>query len=610
MFPWLIACYTGYKKKALPIVMDILTVIAYFFMFINTSDSMSPFWLDVLLIPLGLILVHSGLAIRFQYRSGERVKANWLVLIMIIYLILYIPTLGNQLSHNYFGKLLHAKFFYPINLFAITFIFLMGIRLRSHTIQKIRLERLLINRNLRWDSIMKNMQVFIVHLDMMGKIHYINPYAVHLLGYKESSELLNLNWFDLAIPTEESEKRQIQFQQFITHNEFPNDYKSEIKNNHGERIMMSWSNLLLNNDAGLPDGLFTIGTDITDREKFVLQIQDLRTKLEKENLLLKGETIPEWMEKEIVGKSQALKYVVQKAKQVAATTATVLLEGETGVGKELFSDMIQRYSLRTTSPYIKVNCGALPVELVEDELFGHEKGAFTGAVQIRKGRFELANGGTIFLDEIGELPLILQPKLLRVLQNGEFERIGGQQTLKVDVRVIAATNRVLAKEVKEGRFRDDLYYRLNVFPITIPPLRNRTEDLPMLIQFYIDKKAKKHNKLIENISKSDMNSLLQYNWPGNIRELKNVIERAVISSVDGTLIFDPENFHSNGNFHHSRDESSLDKVEKDHIIRILQECKWQIAGPGGAAEILTIHPNTLRSRMKKLNISRQTSENS
>jgi formate hydrogenlyase transcriptional activator len=259
-----------------------------------------------------------------------------------------------------------------------------------------------------------------------------------------------------------------------------------------------------------------------------------------------------------------------------------------------------------------LNCSALPAELIEDELFGHEKGAFTGAIQSRKGRFEMADGGTIFLDEIGELPLALQPKLLRVLQNGEFQRVGGQQTVKVDVRIIAATNRDLEAEVNQARFREDLFYRLNVFPITIPSLRSRKEDIPLLIKFYIDRMVRKHNKEIQNISKADMQRLCGYAWPGNVRELANVIERSVISSEGDTLKLDwfyhgigNGNGHNNGNGAGAVKGSSMEEVEKAHIVHVLDECHWKINGDNGAAEKLNMHPNTLRSRMKKFNIARE-----
>ncbi len=258
-------------------------------------------------------------------------------------------------------------------------------------------------------------------------------------------------------------------------------------------------------------------------------------------------------------------------------------------------------------PFVKLNCGALPAELIEDELFGHEKGAFTGALQARKGRFEIADGGTIFLDEIGELPVSLQPKLLRVLQNGEFERVGGHQTIKVDVRIIAATNRELENEVKAGRFRDDLFYRLNVFPITIPSLRNRKEDIPMLVEFFVEHESRKHSKTFKNINKSDLNHLSEYDWPGNIREMRNVIERAIINSETSTLKFDLF-YNSIKDKPRHNPSASLEELEKDHIIKVLQESRWRISGEGSASEKLIINPSTLRSRMKKLNIRRSGNE--
>jgi transcriptional regulator with GAF, ATPase, and Fis domain len=315
---------------------------------------------------------------------------------------------------------------------------------------------------------------------------------------------------------------------------------------------------------------------------------------------LKNDALPEGSEPGIIGKSEAILYAIQKAKQVATTNAAVLLEGETGVGKELFANLIHKNSYRSDKPLVKVNCAALPSELIESELFGHEKGSFTGALQARKGRFELANGGTIFLDEIGELPLSLQPKLLRVLQNGEFERIGSQETIKVDVRIISATNRNLLSEVNTNHFREDLYYRLNVFPVTIPALRNRKEDIPLLVNHFVKTFSDEHHKQIENISKADLVRLTEYPWPGNIRELINVIERSIISSKGNTLRLEwIDSFTET-----TVSSFSIEEVERAHILKVLKESNWKINGQDGAAVKLGLNPNTLRSRLKKLNISR------
>ena len=294
------------------------------------------------------------------------------------------------------------------------------------------------------------------------------------------------------------------------------------------------------------DGTFLgyIGTaiDITERKRAeqdlnaaLVEIRGLKERLEEENLYLKEEIFEVKGFDEIVGKSDALKYVLTRVEQVAKTDATVLLQGETGVGKELIARVIHEKSSRSNGPQVKVNCATLPEALVESELFGHEKGAFTGADRQRKGRFELADGGTLLLDEVGELPLGTQVKLLRVLQEGEFERVGGSRTIKVKVRVIAATNRKLHDDVSTGRFRQDLFYRLNVYPLTIPPLRQRREDIPLLVSHYARQIGERLGKSISEVPAQVMREFTEYNWPGNIRELQNVIERAVIVSSDGVL---------------------------------------------------------------------------
>ncbi|EGW21941.1 sigma54 specific transcriptional regulator, Fis family [Methylobacter tundripaludum SV96] len=299
-----------------------------------------------------------------------------------------------------------------------------------------------------------------------------------------------------------------------------------------------------------------------------------------------------------------MRTVMEQVRMVARTDTPVLLLGETGTGKELLARAIHEFSDRSAAILVKVNCAALPAELIESELFGHEKGAFTGATQQRKGRFELADGGSLFLDELGELSLSAQAKLLRVLQEQEFERVGGSETIRVDVRVIAATNRNLAEEVSLGRFRSDLYYRLNVFPIEVPALRQRVADIPLLARFFLDKYAKKFGKRFDDIDPAGLDYLRQYLWPGNVRELQNVIERAVILS-QGSLLdiapLQPARAHPEAATGKLR---TLEAVEREHITRTLEATNWQISGVKGAAAILGMNPNTLRSRMLKLGISR------
>ena len=304
---------------------------------------------------------------------------------------------------------------------------------------------------------------------------------------------------------------------------------------------------------------------------------------------------------QILGQSDGLKYVLYRVEQVAPHNTTVLILGETGTGKELTADLIHSLSPRKDRPLITVNCAALPANLIESELFGREKGAFTGANTRQVGRFEVAHGSTLCLDEIGELPLELQAKLLRAVQQNEFERLGSSQTIKVDVRIIATTNRNLDEEVRQGRFRQDLYYRLNVFPITVPPLRQRKEDIPILAQAFMERYARKLGKPITSIQKGTMKALQDYPWPGNIRELESVIERAVILCPGPVLqLADKLEIPS---FPSSVGMNTLEEVERYQILKILSETRWRIEGKDGAATILGLHPSTLRARMQKLGIS-------
>jgi len=363
-----------------------------------------------------------------------------------------------------------------------------------------------------------------------------------------------------------------------------------------------------------PDGRYMgtiiMFTDITERkqsemelERAYAEIAQLTQQIEADKNYLQEEIKIEHDFDKIIGNSDAIKYVLFRLEQVAKTDAAVIILGETGTGKELIARALHSTSARAKRPLIKVNCATLTAQFIESELFGHVKGAFTDAIADRQGRFELANKGTLFLDEIGELPLDLQPKLLRVLQDGEFEKLGDSRTITTDVRVIAATNRDLEALVRSGKFRKDLWYRLNVFPISIPPLRQRKEDIPDMVNHFVKKIGKATGKIITHIPEAVLDELATYDWPGNIRELEHIIERAIITSTSNRL-----------RLMESLERTAIEKphvgllshseMEREHILRALEQTQWVIEGPNGAAGILKMHPNTLRYRMKKLNIQR------
>ena len=356
--------------------------------------------------------------------------------------------------------------------------------------------------------------------------------------------------------------------------------------------------------AGAVIGLTGASMDVTELRETTEQLREAKKKLTEEKLYLEQEINTELGFAEIIGRSKALEAVMEKVKKVAASNATVLLLGETGTGKELVARAVHWLSPRTGNSFIKLNCAAIPSGLLESELFGHEKGAFTGAVSRKIGRLELADKGTLFLDEIGEIPLALQPKLLRVLQDREFERLGGTHTLKVDFRLVAATNRDLADAVQHNEFRSDLFYRLNVFPIRVPPLRERREDIPLLVEYFVQKFARRMNKSITSIPKKTMDMLMGLEWPGNVRELENFIERAVILTQGSVLVSPLSELVPIGTTaEKKRVDETLEATEREHILRALRESHGQIGGVKGAAARLGLKRTTLQSKLKQLGIN-------
>ncbi len=366
-------------------------------------------------------------------------------------------------------------------------------------------------------------------------------------------------------------------------------------------------------ESGDPDPqnvefLLQVATQIAlaiDHVRAYEEINRLREKLARENAYLLEEIKISHDFGAMIGNSHKFKSVLELAQKVAPTNSSVLITGETGTGKELLARLIHELSPRHENPFVRVNCASLPAGLVESELFGHEKGAFTGAEQSRPGKFELADGGTLFLDEIGEMPIEAQAKLLRVLQDGVVERVGSTQGKDVDVRIIAATNTDLNKSITTGRFRSDLYYRLHVFPIDMPPLRERPQDIPLLVRHFMEKNRLQFKRSCQDIEQKSLDTLLQYDWPGNIRELKNIIERAMILSNSPTLVIDEALLRKSRPTEVALPTTKLKDLERLRIEQALETCEWQIDGPLGAAKHLGLHPSTLRSRLKKLNIRRQ-----
>ncbi|MCB0652969.1 MAG: sigma 54-interacting transcriptional regulator [Saprospiraceae bacterium] len=442
-------------------------------------------------------------------------------------------------------------------------------------------------------------------MDHKGKLIFVNNTFCKKLKISKQEALLSEP--DMFFPDFELEKFKEEWALLKKDKEISRE--SLIKKSGEATIPVEVSITLFSSEG--KEYYCAILRDISERKKLeaqrelrVEEIEKLRQQLASDNAILKEEIELRYPHKNIISQSDNYKNVIMMAQQVAPTDTTVLVTGETGTGKELIANMIHALSKRSDRVLVKVNCAALPATLIESELFGHEKGAFTGATQQKKGRFELADKGTLFLDEVGDLPLELQPKLLRILQEGEFTRVGGTKTIKVDVRVIAATNQNLETLVHNGKYREDLYYRLNVFPIHNLPLRERREDIPLLIKHFVDKYSKHMGKRIEKIPKSTVIQLYKYEFPGNIRELENIVERAIILSTGNRLqlgaSFSPVKKKYRSKL--GKKFKSLDEAQKVHILKALERCNWKVSGADGAAVLLDIHPKTLWSRMKKLDI--------
>ncbi|MBN4085313.1 sigma 54-interacting transcriptional regulator, partial [Flavobacteriaceae bacterium AH-315-B10] len=432
-----------------------------------------------------------------------------------------------------------------------------------------------------------------------------------IVGIDLDCELTFALWRTITHPEDTSTNQKVLEKCIRTGEKFDLEYRILTKNTQELKWIHGLGEVIYKN--GEPTHFFGTIQDITqqkraqfDLENAYSQVEQLKNQLEMENVSLKEEIALSFSYEDMIYSSQEISDVLTQVEQVSSTDATVLILGETGTGKELIAKAVHNTSNRKNKPLIRVNCAAIPAELIESELFGHIKGSFTGAINNRIGKFELADGGTLFLDEIGDLQLALQPKLLRAIQEGEIEPIGSSENRKLDVRIIVATNKNLQKEVKEKRFREDLYFRLNVFPINIPPLRERIEDIPVLIDHFVSKYCKKHRKKIKYISELTLQLMKSYAWPGNVRELENLIERSVIISNQELLIIKEfETSAKKKDIKHSN--NALEEVQRNHILKILNVTQWKIDGKEGAAVLLDLKPSTLRDRMKKFGIIRPKS---
>jgi PAS domain S-box-containing protein len=574
------------------------------------SGATNPLRLVGDLVLLGFLLILLDTTIR-MIRRGKGRQARLLGVSLVVYALGLLTIIPADMGWFHVPS--------PHTFAFLVIVAAMSWNLSEDLIRASRLSREVIANERRWHQLLDSIQLLVVGMDREGRITSINPFAEQISGYS-AAEMVGRTYLEFVSEDERNEVQSAVDLGLLGEPQQENERLLITRG--GEKRIVRWRSVVLRDAGGEVEGLLSVGADVTERreseeeiqrtatelERTVAELEVLRNRLEEENVYLREEILAEHGFKDIVGGSDALLYVLHKVRQVASGDTSVLILGETGVGKELIARTIHSESPRSNGPFVVVNCAALPPNLIESELFGHEKGAFTGAERQRRGRFELAHGGTLFLDEIGELPLELQPKLLRVLQEGEIERVGGTDTITVDVRLIAATNRDLNADMEAGRFREDLFYRVAVYPITVPPLRDRREDIPLLVQNFVQHFAQRRAARIDEVPAEVMRRLQSYEWPGNVRELQNVIERAVLTTTDRVLsLAEPLKSGSNGKMA-PRDAApelsglTLDEVERRYIVQVLETTQGQISGAGGAAEILGLHANTLRYRMKKLGI--------
>ena len=609
LFPWYLALEVNNVRKKILYLITGLGVCYYISVLLNYYFG----WTDIRYIFSYSVYI---LTVIFCFDCLRNIRKTqkeilWPFIIITFYFILFTV---EEIIYNSFGKQLPWRrliSFTYLDLFPVTII---GFKLTTLILDQflkstLQTEVGFYKENI--ENILNQAHRFILTLDMNGVIKFANPYFLEFYT-TTLNNVLNKN---IENYLHHDDKRQ-----FLDTIFNPDLNKGEIVsklNTSVGIVTATWSFVKIKENYTVENKnvIMLFGANISEQikvenelRKAYVDLKNLKNKIESENIQLQVGFKQENKSKDLIGNSPDFNYVLNRIKHVANLDVPVLLEGETGVGKELVANAIHNKSNRKEKAFIKVNCAAIPFELIESELFGYEKGAFTGAERMKKGMFEIADGGTLFLDEIGELSKIVQPKLLRALQEGEIHRLGSEKSIKVDVRIITATNLSLEDEVKAGNFRSDLYYRINVFPITIPPLRKRKQDIKLLVDFFCNQFSEKYSKDIRQVSGSLMDDLMNYSWPGNVRQLRNIIERAVITSSESLLkLSNPLPIEAkliSTKYKESEliNIGTLEEFEKQHILKVLKYCNWKISGKRGAAEILNLPPSTLRSKMKKLKI--------
>ncbi|WP_298533270.1 sigma 54-interacting transcriptional regulator [uncultured Algibacter sp.] len=611
LFPW----YFGYESKYInkPVLWTIVGLgIAYY---ISTFFNIRYHWFRLQYIFsytayfLTVLFCIKGLKGLSKTKNIVRRPLTFVT----IYYTLFVT---EEIAFNYFGNTLPWRRLFSLtylDLFPIIIIGTQLIILVSDRLEKVKLAQSISFYKNNLKAILNHKNTLVASIDLDGKILYSNSFFKSSLFTNERA--LTSTFCELLSSDTLPEFKDVVFNEDNDKGNVISKFK--FKN---EDISIAWSfvKVKASETSKQYDFIYLFGHNITtlvesenNLRMAYKELELLKNKIQEENIQLKNESTFLNDSNQLIGESPNFNYVMNRIEDVAPLDVPVLLEGETGVGKELFANEIHKKSKRSDKPFIKINCSAIPKDLIESELFGYEKGAFTGADKLKRGMFELADTGTLFLDEFGELPLALQPKLLRVLQEGEIQRLGAEKIIKIDTRIIAATNLNLTALVEKGQFRSDLYYRINVFPVTIPPLRNRKADIPLLIDAFINLFNRKYTRQVKQISQTLMDDLTNHSWPGNIRQLKNIIERAIITS-DGSKLKLAEalpkhkDHVANSSSNENATLETLADCERKHIIHVLEHCNWQIAGKNGAAQILNLPASTLRSKMKKLEIMKQS----